>query len=189
MTAAGEKPMNITPTQAKVPAQGDRCPQCDLIFGLTNLYCPGCGWRADGRTSLMPNKHKSPGEIDWADAGRTFSKITTSMMHDEHTGLYGDEFYAEALRRLWARIGHQFVAQAEHMRILEMNRSVDRANGEQAQQALAHYTAEYERKMRESARVYAEALRARCNERTVPSRYRRDGVLLAAAWLHEEAGP
>lgn len=119
-------------------------------------------------------------DIDWADAGRKFSQITADMYRSD---LHGSDYYAEVLRRLWEQIGHQFVPLPEHMRVLEMNRSVDRANGEQAQRSLAQHVTEYERKMRESAHVYAEALRARCNERTVPSRLRREGVLLAADWL------
>jgi hypothetical protein len=89
-------------------------------------------------------------EIDWQDAGRKFSKITTDMYH---SGLHGSAYYAEALRRLWGQIGHQFITQAEASRVLEMNRAVDRANGERAQSALSHFTTEYERKMRESAHL------------------------------------
>jgi hypothetical protein len=124
--------------------------------------------------------------FDWAAAGRTFIEMEARLVR-EASDLHGAEFYAEALRRLWARIGHGWVPQAEMMRILDMNRAVDRASGERAQATLAHFTAEYERKMADSAHQYAAALRARCNERTVTSRLRREGVLLAADWLDGKA--
>jgi hypothetical protein len=122
-------------------------------------------------------------EIDWADAGRQLGAIMAGMMHGEGTDLHGAEFYGEALRRLFARIGHQWVTEAHMMRVLAMNRAQDRANGEAAQATLRHYTGEYERKLADAAGVLAGAIRARCDERTVPSRYRREGVLLAADWL------
>jgi hypothetical protein len=122
-------------------------------------------------------------EIDWADAGAKFSAITADLMHRDGAGLHGSAFYAEALRRLWSRIGHQWVTNDHMMRVLAMNRATDRANGEAAEASLRHHTAQFERTLIGVRGVLAAALRARCNERTVPSRYRRDGVELAASWL------
>jgi hypothetical protein len=121
--------------------------------------------------------------IDWRPAARRLAEIQADMIHREHTELCGDDFYAEALRRLFHRIGHGFVTEEEHMRVLEANRFVDRANGERAQATLREKTAEFERKLADARRVLADAIRRRVNERTVPSAYRREGVLLAADWL------
>ena len=74
------------------------------------------------------------------------------------------------------------------MRTLEINRSVDRANGERAQELLKHERAGYARKLADARGVLARAIRERCNERTVPSRYRREGVLIAAEWLDPQPG-
>lgn len=121
--------------------------------------------------------------FDWADAGAKFSDIQNRLMHSEGTSLHGAEFYGEALRRWWERFGHNWVPQAEMMRALEINHSVDRANGERAEATLKHFTEEYQRKLADARTEMAKAIRARCNEVTVPSRYRREGVLLAADWL------
>lgn len=127
--------------------------------------------------------------IDWADAGAKLNDIQARMFHEEHSDLTGAAFTGESLRRLFERIGHNWVPLDEHTRVLEANRSVDRANGEQAQKTLKHWTAEYERKMADSARLYAEAIRAWATEHRIPSRYRREGVLLAADWLDPDHKP
>jgi hypothetical protein len=85
--------------------------------------------------------------------------------------------------RLFTRIGHGFVTWEEHARVLDLNRSVDRANGERAQEQLAAERADFAGKLAQAAHGLAEAIRSRCNDRTVPSEYRRQGVLQAADWL------
>lgn len=126
--------------------------------------------------------------IDWAKAGEQFSRIQSDLMHGEGSELRGAEFYGEVLRRLFARIGPNWVTYEDHMRTLELNRRQDRANGERAEATLKHFTEEYQRKLADARAVMADAIRTRCNEVTVPSRYRREGVLLAAEWLDGKEG-
>jgi hypothetical protein len=126
-------------------------------------------------------------EPDWIALARKLDKIQATMLHGERSDLHGLAFTAESLRRLLEGAGSGFIPLDEHMRVLEMNRSVDRGNGEQAQKTLEHLRAEYDRKMTASARVYAEAIRHRA-EREIPSRYRREGALIAASWL-DGGGP
>lgn len=125
--------------------------------------------------------------VDWLALGRKLGEIESGMIHGDNSDLHGDEFRAEALRRLLEnRPG--WITLEEHYRVLDLNRRQDRANGEAAKATLARLSAEYERKMRDSAREYAEAIRYRATESEVPSRYRREGVLLAAEWLDPRKG-
>lgn len=126
--------------------------------------------------------------IDWTKAGETFSRIQSDLMHGEGSELRGAEFYGEALRRLFARIGHNWVTSEESQRAIHMSTSISRSNAEQAKAALHHFTEEYQRKLADARAVMADAIRTRCNEVTVPSRYRREGVLLAAEWLDGKEG-
>jgi hypothetical protein len=120
-------------------------------------------------------------ETDWAALGRRLSQIQAAMIHDEQTELRDSKFLAEALRRLLDHPGSGFVTDEYCTRVLAANRYVDRANGEAAEAKLKHFTAEYERKMRDSAAEYAQAIR--CRAERVESKYRREGALMAAGWL------
>jgi PAS domain-containing protein len=142
-------------------------------------------------SSPHPGKLKAGDEvraIDWTALARKLDKIQAAMLHGERSDLHGSAFTAESLRRLLDGAGSGFIPLDEHARVLEMNRSVDRASGEQAQKTLEHLRAEYERRMADSARVYSEAIRVRA-EREIASRYRREGALLAAGWLAPDHTP
>lgn len=120
--------------------------------------------------------------LDWTALACKLGRLQLAM-RDEGCELQAEAFLGESLRRLLEGTGSGFVTWDEHMHVLDVNRYVDRANGEQAQRQLRHERQEYERKLAGARGVLATAIRARCNERTVPSRYRREGVLLAAEWL------
>ncbi|MFI6163071.1 hypothetical protein ACIA59_24355 [Micromonospora haikouensis] len=121
----------------------------------------------------------------WPDLGRRFQEIQAKLLHgdDGEPLLSGSDFYGEALRRLLTS-DSGWMTQAEyewHIRAHHVfNGSAAETARRQAREARARYAA--------SARAVraelAEQLReAGSNERIVPSRYRRDGVLLAADWI------
>ena len=126
---------------------------------------------------------------DWADLGRKLDAIQARMIHEEHSPLRGAGFTGEALRRLLEHPGCGFVTRDEHERVLEANRFTDRANGERAQAQLRQEREEHARRLADARHVLADAIRARVNERTIPSALRREGALLAADWLDpQQAG-
>ena len=112
------------------------------------------------------------------------------MIHDESTGLYGAAFHAEALRRLLdgttftVRRRGDFVPQDEHVRVLEANRSVDRANGERAEAELRVLRERYQADLARERADLGRKLRNSAAQ--VVSKYRREGVLIAADWLDRE---
>lgn len=121
---------------------------------------------------------------DWLRLGRRYGEIETAMIHAEKADLHGDEFRAEALRRLLEdRPG--WVTEAEHVRVLEANRPVDRASGAKAKAELAVARAKYLAYMADATRECAKVLRHRAG--TVPQKFRREGALMAAGWLESMA--
>lgn len=121
-------------------------------------------------------------ECDWTALAHKLGRIGLALRADG-CELQAEAFQGECLRQLLEGPGSVFVAWDEHLRVLEMNRSVDRANGERAQELLSREREEFARKIADARHLMAEAIRGRVNERTVPSAYRREGVLLAADWL------
>jgi N-formylglutamate amidohydrolase len=124
---------------------------------------------------------------DYAALASRFSRIQADMIHKEHSDLRGDVFYAEALRRLLDTPGSGFIAADYHEHVLDMNRGVDRASGEQAQRTLAELTSQYQRTMAQAAQKCADVIRSRA--RNIDSKYRREGALLAAEWLEAQTPP
>lgn len=118
---------------------------------------------------------------DWPELGRRLDSIMATMMHQEHSDLYGGEFTGEALRRLWDQVAHGYVTLEEHGRVVDANRSVDRANGVAAQAQLATERKRYAATMADASRACAQVIRSRATR--IPSRYRREGALQAAGWL------
>ncbi|MFY1674000.1 hypothetical protein ACN27G_29275 [Plantactinospora sp. WMMB334] len=120
----------------------------------------------------------------WPDLGRRFQQIQATLIHgDGEPVLSGDDFYGEALRRLltsdsgWmTRAEYEWHLRGHHV----FNGSAAETARRQAREARARYAV--------SARAIRVELAARLreagsSERIVPSRYRRDGVLLAADWI------
>jgi hypothetical protein len=130
--------------------------------------------------------------MDWNRLAERMQRIQADMVHQEKTDLRGNEFYAEALRRTFgfrmsrggtyetvaASTGLTTIAEADHIR--EGHTVMDRLNREAAEKQVTEMRAEVQRVYREAAADLAKLIRGRCNERTVPSRYRREGVEWAA---------
>lgn len=134
--------------------------------------------------------------IDWVKIATRLQRIQADMIHHEQSSLCGDEFYAEALRRTFdyqpARDGCDkemvspstglvTAAYSEHIR--NAHTTIDRLNRESAEQQVKEMRVEVQRVYRESATDLAKYIRGRCNEVSVPSKYRREGVELAADWI------
>lgn len=133
--------------------------------------------------------------IDWDNLAARMQRIQADMIHVEKTELCGNEFYAEALRRLFdyrppdahgndhvsPGTGLTTIAYANHVR--NGHTVIDRLNREAAEKQVAEMRAEVQRVYRESAADLAKYIRGRCNERSVPAKFRREGVELAADWI------
>ncbi len=134
--------------------------------------------------------------VDWNRLADRMVEVQRKMIHEEQWT--GDGFYAEVLRRTFGHTAagepdaHQrtpsyerirvpgLTTQAEADHIREGCTIIDRLNRERAEQQVKEMRAEVARVYRESAADLAQLIRDRCNERTVPSRYRREGVEWAA---------
>jgi hypothetical protein len=135
--------------------------------------------------------------VDWNRIEARFQEVMRRMIHEENWS--GPDFYAEALRRtfeyraadeqrdqeralpyehLWMGFGLMTEAEANYVR--DGHTIVDRLAREAAEQQVKDIRAELSRVYREAGKDLAEMLRERCNDRTVPSRYRREGVAWAA---------
>jgi hypothetical protein len=144
------------------------------------------------------DRHKP---VDWAQLAQEFQRHTADLIHREGAQLSGTEFYAEALRRTFGyatndgadgrrelpydtvrtSTGLTTLAEADHLR--SACTAVDRVNREAAERRAREAQGEARSVLREAAQRVADHIRARCNDRSVPSRLRRDGVLLAADWV------
>ncbi|WBB78576.1 hypothetical protein O7606_20460 [Micromonospora sp. WMMD882] len=132
--------------------------------------------------------HTSPpdGEdTNWSALGRRFQEIQATMIHgDGEPALGGDAFYGEALRRLLTRGDSGWITRAAHDQLIQAHHVFSGSALEiarrQARQARARYAVSA-RGIR--AELAAWLREAGSNERVVSSRYRRDGVLLAADWI------
>ena len=118
---------------------------------------------------------------DWTKLAYKLGRLQLAM-RDEGCKLQSEEFLGESLRRLLDVPGSGFVTWDDHMRTLDLNRKQDRANGERAHELLKYERDKYARTMADSAHGFAKAIRARA-EHEIPSRYRREGALIAAGWL------
>lgn len=72
-------------------------------------------------------------------------------------------------------------------RLIRMHTGADKALIEQQKTRIADLYAENRRILAEAFRSAGRAIRAWCNDRTVPSRYRREGVMIAADKLDPPA--
>jgi hypothetical protein len=126
--------------------------------------------------------------VDWDGIGRRMADEMRKMVHEE--GFYGSDEtrYAQALRRALGdqpdsdilRSHFGLTTEAYARRDLKGAVALAEMHREQAEQQVKEMRAEVARVYREAAGDLAAFLRARCNERTVPSKYRRDGVAWAA---------
>lgn len=139
--------------------------------------------------------------VDWARFSTRLNEVIRDMVHGTAEQQYtGTDFYAEAVRRTLGFVpageagfngralpyddlkayhfGLTTIAQREHY--IRGAVALSEAQRETAEKQVAEMRAEVARVYREARQDIADYLRARCNERTVPSRYRREGVKWAA---------
>lgn len=137
---------------------------------------------------------------DWTRLADDFALNSARVLEE---GLRGPDVYVEALRRTFGARepgddGHRFpyptvqrhtglvtVAEADHER--DACTIMDRLNAERLTAELRAAREETRRVYREARQDLAKAIRERVNDRTVPAKLRREGVLLAAEWLWPEA--
>lgn len=144
-------------------------------------------------------------EVNWPALGRKLSEIMNDLVHRDTVQRYGDDFYGEALRRL-VKSGELTVTERGRTREIPAD-NPDRKHGyalrletygvdwlasevrmlhgqiASAEQGKRDAWAETRRVLANTASELAKWLRERTNERTVPAKFRREGVLLAADWL------
>lgn len=135
--------------------------------------------------------------VNWDRIAARFLDVQRRMIHEENWS--GPDFYAENLRRTFdyraageqrngeralsyerLRDGWGLITQAEANHLRDGHTVIDRLNRERAEEQVKEMRAEVARVYREAAKDLAELIRNRCNDRTVPSRYRREGVAWAA---------
>lgn len=129
--------------------------------------------------------------VDWNRLAERLQQVMADMTHRDTVTRYGNDYYAEALRRT---LGYQ-AADDNHREYLVRGEGLtteayakyvydtsglDRMHREQAEAQVKEMRVEVQRVYREAAKDLAAFLRTRCNERSVPSRYRREGVEWAA---------
>lgn len=139
--------------------------------------------------------------VDLDGLARRMAEVMVDMLHKENFHGTDQVRYAEGLRRALAyhpagdgsggralpydSLGRGFglttQAEADHTR--ESHTIVDRLAREAAEKKVAEMRAEVARVYREARGDVADYLRSRCNERSVPSKYRREGVAWAADML------
>lgn len=134
------------------------------------------------------SSRKQPGirpedHTDWVALGRRLQNIQNTLVHHESTPRYGVDYYAEALRRLLTDPGCGWISSVEHQWLLDLHTQVDRRNAQEANRRAREARARYATASRKIRAALAGWLRRVTNERTVPARYRREGVLLVADWL------
>lgn len=129
--------------------------------------------------------------VNWDRIAERFQAEMANLIHHEQEKRYGTDFYAEALRRtlgfrpaegnfrerLDRGDGLTTESYAQH---LYDTSALDRMQRETAEQQTSEARAETRRVYREAGKDFADLLRTRCNEVSVPSRYRREGVAWAA---------
>lgn len=128
-----------------------------------------------------------PPEPDFAALGSRLSRIMAEIIHrpqtDTERSATGVDLYAIGLRRLLASPSSGFVPYREMVHTLNGHTVIDRLNAEDAKEQARAARAEADRVRAQVAPDLAAALRRWCNEVTVPSAYRRQGVELAAQCL------
>jgi hypothetical protein len=105
-----------------------------------------------------------------------FERILLDMVHNER--YTGADLYEEALRRTLV-VPCGLVLGVDADRTLRAHTIVDKLNVERLERRVAELNQEVRAAIRDGRRQAAEMLRRWCNERTVPSRYRREGVQAA----------
>jgi hypothetical protein len=130
--------------------------------------------------------------VDWTRIAIRLQEEMSKLTHEGGDRRYGNDFYAEALRRVFGyepagehnretlRSGYGLTTETFHHWDVKGATALSRMQTEAAEKRVQEMRAETQRVYREAGKDLANLLRDRCNERTVPSRYRREGVTWAA---------
>lgn len=130
--------------------------------------------------------------VDWARIGARMADEMRKMLHEENWHGPDQERYAVALQRALGfeegeaprparlRSGMGLTTDADADWTRGAHTVADRMAREAAEKRVAELREEVRRVYREAAQDLAAAIRERCNERSVPSRFRREGVAWAA---------
>lgn len=135
--------------------------------------------------------------VDWGRIVSRLQDVKRRMVHEENWS--GPDFEGTALRRALGyqaagetgRLGRALpydhisggfglLTDAEAKHTLDGVTYFDRIGREDAEKKVKEMRAEVARVYREASTDLAKFLRHKCNERSVPSRYRREGVAWAA---------
>ncbi len=150
----------------------------------------------------MQNQPQQP--IDWTALAVRLREESAKLIHNDNgPALYGDDFYAEALRRVFgydtntdparrqlpydsvnANTGLTTIAQAQHE--LQGHVVLDRLGRERAEAEVTELRAEIKRVYAEARKDIARDLREWCNERRIPAKLRREGFLMAANLINPQ---
>lgn len=118
---------------------------------------------------------------DWLALAARFNDVTARMIHDEHVDIHGNAFYAEALKRVFDTPASGLTSIAEARRTIDAHTSVDRIHREKAEIEAARLRAETNTVRARMCQEIADALeQAAGNENLEKSRYRREGICIAA---------
>lgn len=137
----------------------------------------------DARSALTPDDtgRNASWTVDYPSLGRRLDRIMTEMIHKEDCGFHGAEFYGEALRRL-VESCPDLVTAEERDRQVDAHRQMARIHAERADKARYEANNREDADVRKIRQTLADALLDRAQ--TITSRYRREGVELAASWLN-----
>lgn len=144
---------------------------------------------------MTATTHTQPGAVEWDRLASRFS----DTLRDVYAEGPRADAYSEALRRTFGYVaagdpgssgralpyehlnrGQGLTTDAEASWIRDAHTVADRLAREAAERQVKEMRAEVARVYQEAAKDLAAFLRDRCNERTVPSRFRREGVRWAA---------
>jgi hypothetical protein len=141
----------------------------------------------------MTTTEQATATVDWDRIADRLQQVMADMIHKENYH-GGAGFYAEALRRTLGhdvafgrdiiRRGEGLTTEADAKHTYD-NGALERMQREQAEEKVKEARAETRRAYAEAGQDFADFLRAKCNERSVPSKYRRDGV----AWAADQIDP
>jgi hypothetical protein len=164
------------------------------VLGPIRRPCTTPAFTSFARTTRSTSKDMkavTDDSVNWDRIAERLQAEMAHLIHHEPQKRYGNDFYAEALRRALGfrpaegnfrehLVRGEGLTTDSYARHLYDTSALDRMQRETAEQQTRDARAETRRVYREAGKDFADFLRARCNEVSVPSRYRREGVALAA---------
>ena len=130
--------------------------------------------------------------VDWKRIEEDLQSVMWKMLNEEGKK-HGPGFYTEALQRTLGYVAPGVRGPNDHLDyrlgVVSHDEAIATTRGEaahadmlreRAEQQVKEMREEVRRVYREAAADLADSIRGRCNERSVPSKLRRDGVAWAA---------